>query len=490
MATEIVHVISDLHLGGAPAGPAALGFQLCPPNARARLARAIRAIAIAPAGERIELVINGDFVDFLAEESPVQADGDPTPRFAPFAASAAEAIRKLESVMRRAAEVFEALRAVVAAGHKLTILLGNHDVELALPEVRRALLEALTGGTAARVELVLDGEAYARRGVVIEHGNRYDGWNAIDHGGLRAFRSAVSRGEVASFAPPPGSILVTDIMNPLKSRYRFIDLLKPENEALIPILVAIEPDVRGELLRVAELGFRSRRAAPREGLPPSDRNFVAGASAVDPAETLEERALRDAEERTYALLRAFAEESPGPSIVSAGEEPGWSSSLRSLWHLLRAGAVDQRRLARLRRALVAYRTAIGATFALDAEEPRYLEAARRLSATHPIVVFGHTHLPKLIRLDRGAYLNTGTWCPTIRLDERLYDPSTPEPEAHALLERFVADLAGNRTDAWTRLDTFSARVVRGDSMVAAELLAWTDEGAADVVGSVEIGSSR
>jgi hypothetical protein len=66
--------------------------------------------------------------------------------------------------------------------------------------------------------------------LLIEHGNRYDSWNILDDNGLRETVSCASRGErpLGELRVCPGSYLVEQVMNPLKKRYHFIDLLKPE----------------------------------------------------------------------------------------------------------------------------------------------------------------------------------------------------------------------------------------------------------------------
>ena len=72
------YVISDLHLGGAPpASPGERGFQLCTQvDALAAFIDQLAGQAADP-DNRLELVINGDFVDFLAEEGPAAAGGSP-----------------------------------------------------------------------------------------------------------------------------------------------------------------------------------------------------------------------------------------------------------------------------------------------------------------------------------------------------------------------------------------------------------------------------
>jgi hypothetical protein len=67
-------IISDLHLGGAPPDEASAdpgdrrGFRMM--THAADLAEFIRIVAARPSGVPVELVINGDFIDFLAEKHP------------------------------------------------------------------------------------------------------------------------------------------------------------------------------------------------------------------------------------------------------------------------------------------------------------------------------------------------------------------------------------------------------------------------------------
>src|SRR4051794_11921597 len=82
--------------------------------------------------------------------------------------------------------VFKALKKFVTSGHELTVLIGNHDIELSLPDVRDWLDAYLGRG----VTWLMDSEAYAVGDAVIEHGNAYDVANAVDHARLRLMRAA------------------------------------------------------------------------------------------------------------------------------------------------------------------------------------------------------------------------------------------------------------------------------------------------------------
>ena len=511
MDTHDIYVISDLHIGGAREEGNSPSFQMCPPDSRRRLARFIHHVrqAVRPTGSTLELIVNGDLVDFLAEQP-----------FASFTTSPDAAVEKLRRIIKTADEdapegeqVFPALRAFVTDGHRLTVLLGNHDLELSLAAVRHELLRQITGGRPAHVEFLFDGEACRRGSVLIEHGNRYDGWNAVAHGALRAFRARASRGEpVYAFPPPAGSRLVAEVMNPLKGLYRFIDLLKPENEAMIPILCALHPSAIREIRRVFNAWRKRATLAP--GAVPEEETYVAASDsdfgpvpdalseiadrataprrrAIPPAtsdelagDPVDERTMR----RTEAVL-AECEDMLEPVFARDGDVvpdeysevgDGALAWLRSSWSLARMGrARDAARYQHLRNALVSHRRTIGTTFALDTEAPEYLDAARRMATGDcKFVIFGHTHLPKSIDLGDGRrYLNTGTWCPTIQLDERLYQAGPNDPEAVQGLGQFVEDMGENRLGAWTSLRTIFAHIVVGaGGETTAELCEFHDDG--------------
>ena len=70
---------------------------------------------------------------------------------------------------------------------------------------------------------------------LIEHGNRYDPANVVDHNALRQLRSLQSRHqfkyEHGQFAPPVGSRLVAELMNPIELVINgdFVDFLAEEH---------------------------------------------------------------------------------------------------------------------------------------------------------------------------------------------------------------------------------------------------------------------
>lgn len=453
-------IISDLHLGGRPGGGGQPGFQIC--NAYAELVEFVDWVAgQGRDDEELELVVNGDIVDFLAEDD--YQDGAEARGWTRTDASALE---KLQRVVDRTREhcdrdrgFFDALRDLLRAGHRLTLLLGNHDVELALPAVRKALETLL--GERGHLRFIHDGEAYTVGRVLIEHGNRYDAWNIINFDLLREERSVRSRNLSisAGFQPPSGTLLVTSIMNLLKRRYRFIDLLKPETGAVLPLLLALEPDL--------ELGLRALlRAAPilrhRARLHHDDEQMPVIAGELGGA-TDDQGLPQDLEEVLRDVLGSEAHLFTTPGATQPADELGGvgdlfaalaskANELRALvadlYHLLaiKAAPSDDVRRRRLRAALAATASR-DRSFDLTYDRDDYVTAAKTLCVRggFDVVVFGHTHLPRFIDLNKPIgrpcwYLNTGTWADVIRLDQ------LPQPVDDA----FIAAAEANQLASYTR----------------------------------------
>ncbi len=477
-AQRVVYVISDLHIGGRYAegdDPNNRGFRI---NTHVEvLAKFVRGLADKRiAGVDVELIINGDFFDFLAEEDGTEDGG-----FEPFVEDARRAIQLFHRIVERDRVLFDALRAFTASGARLTLLLGNHDVELALPHVRRELLKLLGVEEPSRITFIHDGEAYAVGDALIEHGNRYDGFNVIDHDALRRTRSLQSRGQAVidhPLVPPPGSRLVASIMNRIKKFYPFVDLLKPETEAVVPLLLALEPGYRSNILEILKLNHQATDHAP---IAPARPRYSGDLAATGEAPGYGDAAVGGREgDEVDALLRAvmppeeaarFAASFP---LASASGDLAGSTDLRTAWGLARllvgnASDALEKRLPALLDALRAVQSDRSFDRTYETKKP-YLEAAREL-ATHGFrfIVFGHTHLAKRVDLGEGrAYLNSGTWADLLRVPQSIVTPGNPQ--AMAELRDFVADLAARRFGAWIEFQPTYVRLdVRGERVSHAEL---------------------
>jgi UDP-2,3-diacylglucosamine pyrophosphatase LpxH len=471
-----LYVISDLHLGGGD------GFQMC--TGQAALARFLEArVEEARASGDVELVINGDAVDFLAE--------------APFRALTVddgEATRKLNAILGRAENqgVFGALRAFVAAGGRLTVLLGNHDLELRLPGPRAALQAALGEGAV----LQLDGSPLRRGGLWIDHGNVVDPWNCVNHRLLGRLAADIAGGDDSwsvleegelrdALKVPPGSQLVVDVMNKVKARYRFVDLLKPETEAVLPLLAALEPELSPHLRRAAGLArgvglrmvLRSLWGAAGGGdlSEISDAGGPAAAFATAAAQEIgrKEAAIRDA-----ARVEAGVEDE-----ISASEA---ARSWWQVWQARRAGEDREAQLGRLRRALSVWHEAQQAAYDTTREGELWLKGAQAaFEQGAALVVYGHTHFARDVAVGSGRrYLNTGTWADLMTVPDAIF--GADEAAAGRAMARFADDLAGNELTAWRSSAPCYARVAldgQGEPAEAGVYLVDPDSGAAQALST-------
>ncbi|WP_437729254.1 metallophosphoesterase [Sorangium sp. So ce861] len=440
-----VFVISDLHLGGEP------GFEMCSPRGQHLLAAFIRSVTGRHgAGRDAHLVLAGDIVDFLAEKPG-----------AAFTVDEAEAAGKLARIFERTRPVWDALRAHAAAGAPLTVLLGNHDVELTLPRPRRALLEVLGPG---RVELLYDGEALRLGELLIEHGNRYDDWNWIDHDALLHLRRELSRGArpgELSFRPVPGSRFVVEVMNAIKQQFSFVDLLKPEDATVAPFVALLRPDLWDNIRTIGgTLGQYLSMKLRADALSPTGARGAGQDEGAPPAET--------------ARMLALAEEvAAGPDAWLASREVEAARGGVGAALSLLLSSRDKDRRAYLTKLLEVLRARHGddaQAFNVQMELPAYTDAARAAGERgFKVVVYGHTHLVKHVTegLAGATYLNSGTWADLMRVPTAILREATAQESALRELEAFADDIQDNqRAQRWRRQVPTFARVDLDDGLSA------------------------
>lgn len=441
-----IFCISDLHIGGAHPksnSDTSRGFRLC--TQTPRLATFIRRLTAEGrrGAQHCELVINGDFVDFLAEE---WKEGT---KWVPFVLGDARAADRLSIIVERERAVFDSLREFLAAGNTLTVLLGNHDVELALPAVQRRLEQILdTGGKPFR--FICDGQAYTVGSAIFEHGNRYDGWNVIDHDGLRRTRSSQSRKEPLdddrSFSPPAGSWMVATVMNQIKTRYPFVDLLKPENEATLPILLTLAPEYREQLMKLMRLALQAALHAPDdEGRLRYEGDIKANSEDLALGRLLKAHVSQEDMEEFFRILNDACPRRPNRTEEQVSAS--LTSKARSLFPLITKGASTQLsdRLPALRSALITLRDE--RSFNLTQESDDYLDPAKRLiKRGFKVVLFGHTHLAKKVQVGDSLYLNTGTWADLIKFPYQELDEEFNSSQQW--LTKFVHDMENGQLQSY------------------------------------------
>ncbi len=382
--------------------------------------------------EQLELIIAGDFIDYLNIQEYSAWTVDP-----------AAAVRKLGDVTDRSqfAPVFDALAAHVQRGHRLTVLLGNHDIELALPAVQDAFLQRL-GASPHEVLYVMDGRAYRLGSALIEHGNRYDDANANDWTGLRAIVSALSRNEhpTVDLEISAGSKLVIKVVNPLKDTYPFVNLLQPVGEILLLLLLEFEPSLAWQVDMLGRL-LNSKRLAERNRLgqqPGATRNVSAqaGSSANAGHDTDEELLTLFGDSYRQLHSQANANVAAG-DVLGLLVRPG-RDGLAAYFD--RQAPVPVERLRKIRAALKRIIDSDQST-RIDVADGPCGAAGRRLLQSPDVqaVVMGHTHLPRYVRSDDGVYINSGTWIDRLRIPQRVLADG-----AERDLEAYLRDLKEDR----------------------------------------------
>jgi predicted phosphodiesterase len=385
MATLIV---SDLHLGNGQgydifAGAAALPALL---------------LRFARPGDCV--IINGDSVDFLMNEDPLELTE------ARALAQAAQCFSAPSTAI-----VFSTLGQVLAAGGEVVVRLGNHDIELALGAVQQRLREALgqPAAVAARLRFERgDQPAILTVGgvrVVVTHGEHCDPWNRVDYANLPG-PEIPQLPQRKKFSYGPGSRLAKTLMNPLKRAYglRFADLMKPDFQGGVMTALAVNPRAvksifQGSTLTLLWQLFRQLSGpssfAAEEGPPEPELGLAA---IVDRAElSLAERAaLTD-------LLDPDAD-----SAVSFGEESDTGTDAVLDTARGKLGLAGLHLYARAQRTLTA--DSGSRYFALPPDAGEWTEAERLAHKYNArAVIFGHTHAARWQASAELVFINTGTW---------------------------------------------------------------------------------
>lgn len=376
-------VVSDLHVGDGGKlenfiyGPAFLRFL-------AELAR-----RGSEANGRAELILNGDILDFL--------------QIAPLSHGPwRDAVQKLDSAFAAHSDIFDELGRFVANGHRLVVLVGNHDIELMFRTLQEKFIERIAGGTPSCRERIVfpnDAKLDAHRfqgwgqgpfvcrvsGVHIEHGNQLDSVNCFDH--AKFYEDDVKQ----LLRLPWGSRFVLSVFNEAASKYRYLDKVRSKVAAGL-ILWCLDPTLAQKLMPgFASLGARWVNALSNYYL---NRQAPVGGGA---------RAVGAGDESAFAVFGEWAMALQAAvdfpvTAVPAGArgEP----ALKARLELLRA-AVSKNTIAESKQADDGY---ADDAFAVAEQENAHT------------VIFGHTHGARDISRAGKRYLNTGTWIDRIELD--------------------------------------------------------------------------
>ena len=370
-------------------------------------------------GRPMDLIINGDFIEYLQVPAVEVSDYDPRrqyPEDAYRSTTEADAVLRTDLVIAGHRPVFEGLAGFLSERPRrtVTVIKGNHDLQLHWPGVQERIREAL-GAVGPRAPLLtFAARSVLQDGVYVEHGNQYgDPLNSLDD-----FENPVDPRRPDRLKTPVGSRFVIEFFNHVEYEKWWVDAVKPI-PALIAYGMVLEPAFALKALAVLltalpGMVFRpfaagSGEPSPLEAVRTGDVDEVASRYANDPAFRRElDAALREALQSIgpYGIPTPAGGETGSPSIgARAGITTGLLRALRGF-------------RARVRRLCRAVRPA--------SPQPALLETGQRISrgfSDHlvgaaqqvirergvPVVIFGHTHQARLDVLQGGIYANSGTW---------------------------------------------------------------------------------
>jgi UDP-2,3-diacylglucosamine pyrophosphatase LpxH len=458
-----LYIVSDLHFGGEP------GFQIF--GSQAEMIWLIQHLTQLDSDQQIGLVINGDFIDFLAEAPSRHFDPD-------------GALKKLERIALHDptfSPIFNELKNFLnTANRKLVINLGNHDLELTLPWVRERLIEILTDNNEparARLSMVFDGSGVlanvGNKSVLCVHGNEVDAWNPADFEKLRQISRDYQFGRpVENWIPNAGSKMVIDVMNPVKRNYPFVDLLKPEAEGVVPTLLACDPKQLSNLDSVLGLAsaagswLQTKISKPR-GMLGEERESapIAGSAAANTTGLTQALISRqfptngasaassnnDASNMLLAVEQQTLE-GVNPLQLVQGQQSEQLGGVGAFINWLKnkpASEVLREALDKLDK---------DRSFDPTASDDTFTSLDKEIQGNIDFLVAGHTHLERALKRQKGNgyYFNSGTWARLIKI----------EPETRQSPEKFKAlfDILKNGTMA--KLDATPGLISKFCTVVA------------------------
>ncbi|VAV85482.1 FIG006285: ICC-like protein phosphoesterase [hydrothermal vent metagenome] len=424
-----LHIISDLHLGGVKNKE--INFQIF--NRGARLKNFIDNLSTHRPDEVVGLVLNGDIVDFLAEPHASYLNTE-------------NAIKTLERIYEDESfsMVWKALENFVSKERRqLVIVLGNHDLELALPEVKWWLREKLSSGEKlymSRITFAMDGAGYTcevgSKRVLCLHGNEVDGWNVVDYFALLKVARYLNRGsKPKEWDANAGTRLVVDVMNSIKRKYPVVDLLKPEIKAVAPIVASLDPSQSDNIFKLVSM-YKRKEADERKiaaellGVE-SEQLGEKDMEACDELEvlfheTFKELINEDASGNVDDLIRGAYEnidKGVDPKKTTASDDTlSWLGDsmerLKGRFNKLK-NSFDKEELLRISLKKI---LRDDDSFEFTGPDNTFKGLDDKVGLHVHYLVAGHTHLARAIRRMGGksAYYNSGSWIRLIELtDEAL-----------------------------------------------------------------------
>ncbi len=439
------------------------------------IARLVTAFtARAEKGDNLTLLLNGDVVDFdLISAVPEEPPWPLTrcERKCGMEASALKSAWKLRHVLRQHPVFMMSLARFISEGHRLVYVLGNHDRELHFPEVQQAFIEGIEEqarqGGFSLIRGTISFEPwffYVRGEIYAEHGHQYDPYCSFRH---QLAPVHEQRGEQV-LALPMGDLsnrLLINRMgffNPYATDFIlnvFAYLLHWLRHYAFTRRSLFLPWFVGSLTvvwRHYQLRKKLRHTPPEhtEQLQRLSRKYNVPVPELEALGQLQRQPITM---RFYRLLRELWLDRMLIALLMTGGTIALALLPVPLWVQLMVPLSSFPLLY----LIYEWATRGDTVFTVENEFPQRARAVSRVLPA-PVIVFGHTHKPRLIPLSReSVFVDTGTWAPIVRRQrkERLVSglrnylelvfEQKEEREMTLVLGSFLPDDPAARTPALT-----------------------------------------
>jgi UDP-2,3-diacylglucosamine pyrophosphatase LpxH len=383
-----------------------------------------QSVRARPDGSTFTLVLNGDIFDF-----DLVADIPPDP---PWPVSISERKRgldptpgksawKLQHILDQHPGFLEMLSGLILAGHRIVIVMGNHDRELHFKEVWAVLVAAVrerveaSGGSFDPTLLCFEPWFHLVPGeIYVEHGNQYDYYSSFRHLLCPTVhfrdgpRLALPMGNLSNrylltrmgFFNPHASDFILNLFSYVWHWFRHYAFTR---RSIVWVWFVGSFAVMARLIRIRRILLQNppdcdgpiREEARRKELPVE----TVGALARLHQPPITSRFFRIVREfwvdRLFIALGMVA----GTVALALVPIPLWIKLMVPLTGFPLAFFIYES-LARGEDI-----------FTIERMLPRYARAVARIVPVR-LVTFGHTHVPVLTPLSRDTtYADTGTWAP-------------------------------------------------------------------------------
>lgn len=406
-------VVSDLHIASGP-------LDDCDAELQNHFESFIESLCQAQTD--VELVLNGDFLDFVQAEpwsgSDLESVSDDN---IPLCFTEEQSLAKLESIHSAHGAVFTALRAFLQArpNNRITVLPGNHDADFYWEGVRRRFAELV-----GPANVFLD-EVYrppSCPSIWIEHGHQSDPVNCFHWANKSLWRSDMppifrDRTGTLRLYECVGTRLMIRFLNYLDQEYPFVDNVKPFSR-FVNLFAASAFDPRYGVIKVAVilgrmLALLSTTALRNESDILAIRDETRGLLQV----YLWQRLKSLSAVRLEALVarmasRGFAAEKPLVMYLQTSAD----AEMLAAFFFAHQELLDDLETPSVPLLGNPHSGTLTLTRGFSANETRNLAMAASKALGNygvDLVIMGHTHEP--VYIPKTRYINTGCWTRYLRL---------------------------------------------------------------------------